>query len=227
MDHHRALCPSRLVCLSLVLCGFRAFGQQSLPEAPAPALVQHPSSQSAVIINGRPYKHPTHKEQLRDYLRDSYGLPAFGRSTVRAVFAQGTQKPAQWGQDWPGFGQRFGSSVAITAINGNVRYGMETVLREDMRYIACHGCSARRKVENALLAEVTARHDSDGRRFFTVTPVISDFAGPLIASGSWYPRRDPVEGLVASRTVFATRIGAHLFTEFILERRHKDPEIAD
>jgi hypothetical protein len=178
-------------------------------------------------INGRPYVQPTHKEQFKDYLRDSYGLPAFARSTVRTLYNQAQDGPSGWGQDFPGFMQRFGSNVAITAIDGNVRYGMETIFHEDMRYIPCHGCSVKRKLENALLSEVTARHDSDGHRFFTLTPAIADFSGPIIAHSTWYPDFNPFGGVVATHTVAATRVGSHLFTEFVLEHRHHDRKIED
>jgi hypothetical protein len=178
-------------------------------------------------VNGRPYDQPSHKDQFYDYLRDSYGLPAFARSTVRTLYAEATDKPEKWGQDFPGFAQRFGSNVAITAIDGNVRYAMETIFSEDMRYIPCHGCSVKRKIANALLAEVTARHDSDGHRFFTLTPAIADFSGPIIANAFWYPDHDPLGGVIATRTVAATRVGGHLFTEFVWERRHHDPKLQD
>jgi hypothetical protein len=178
-------------------------------------------------INGRPYDQPSHKDQFHDYLRDSYGLPAFARSTVRTLYNQAQDGPSGWGQDFPGFMQRFGSNVAITAIDGNVRYGMEELFHEDLRYIPCHGCSVRRKIQNALLSEVTARHDSDGHRFFTLTPAIADFSGPIIAHSLWYPDFDPFGGVVATRTVAATRVGAHLFTEFVLEHRHHDPRLED
>jgi hypothetical protein len=180
-----------------------------------------------VMINGRPYKRPTPKEQFDDYLRDTYELPALARSTVRAVYAQGTGKPEEWGQDWPGFGQRLGSACATTVIDGNVRYGMEMLFKEDMRYIPCHGCSAKRKLENALLAEFTARHDTDGHRFFTLTPTITDMTGPIIANSVWIPGHTTIDGFVGSRLIFATRIGGHLFTEFVLERRHHDPKLPD
>ena len=104
---------------------------------------------------------------------------------------------------------------------------METVFREDMTYIPCHGCSVKRKIGNSLLAEFTARHNSDGHRFFTLTPAIADFSGPIIANAFWYPNHDPFGGVVATRTVFATRVLQHLFTEFIWERRHHDPKIGD
>jgi hypothetical protein len=178
-------------------------------------------------INGRPYDQPTRRDQVLDYLRDSYGLPAFIRSTSRTLYQQSVGAPSDWGQDFPGFMQRFGSNVAVTAIGGNVRFGMETIFHEDMRYIPCHGCSVKRKIMNALLAEVTARHDVDGRRFFTLTPAISDFSGPIIANTFWYPRHDPFGGVVGTRTVAAARVGQHLFTEFVLERRHHDPRLED
>jgi hypothetical protein len=194
------------------------------PDAPVPQSqlkVRDTSTVRApqvVMINGRPYQPPTQRQIFVDYLRDSYGIPAFARTTVRAVYGQARGLPTQWN-----FGQRFGSAVAITAINGNVRYGMEELFHEDLRYIPCHGCNAKHKIENTLLAEFTARHDTDGHRFFTLTPTIADFSGPIIAHSIWYPSGfNPFGGVVATRTVFATRVGGHVFREFVWERRHKD-----
>ena len=182
---------------------------------------------SAVTINGRLYVRPTPKEQFDDYLRDTYELPALARTSARAAYAQGVGKPAEWGQDWSGFGQRFASAAATTAIDGNVRYGMEMLLKEDLRYIPCHGCSIHRKLENALLAEITARHDSNGHRFFTLTPTVTDMTGPIIANAFWVPDHTAIDGFVGSRLIFATRIGGHLFSEFVLERRHHDMKLPD
>jgi hypothetical protein len=81
-------------------------------------------------------------------------------------------------------------------IDGNVRYGMEMLCKEDMRYIPCHGCSAKSQVQNALLAEITARHDTDGHRFFTLTPAVTDMSGPIIANSVWIPGHDAMDGFV-------------------------------
>jgi hypothetical protein len=200
-------------------------------EGPEPVLVHRNAPPKKpdlpAIINGRPYTRPTHKDQFNDYLRDTYGLPALARTAVRASYGQGMDLPNGWGQDWPGFGQRFGSSSAVTVIDGNMRYGMETLFKEDMRYIPCHGCSVKRKIENALMAEITARHDTDGHRFFTLTPVISDMTGPIVANSCWVPGHGPVDGVIGSRITVATRVGAHLFNEFVLELRHHDPKLPD
>jgi len=175
------------------------------------------------IINGRPYDQPSTRDTLIDYVKDTYGWGGQSRSMVRAVYSEAMDKPVEWGQDFPGFMQRVASSEGITAIVGNVRLAMELTFHEDLRYLPCHGCKAKAKLENALLAEITARHDTDGHRFFTLTPTIADFSGPIIAHSLWFPGgADPAAGAVSARFLFATRIGQHLFQEFVLERRHKD-----
>ena len=164
-------------------------------------------------INGVPYDRPSAGDTFRAYARDTYGWPAAIGTTVRAGYAQLRGKPENWE-----FAERFGSSAGITIINGNVRYGLEVLFHEDLRYLPCHRCGAKAKLENALLAEITARHDDDGHRFFTLTPTITDFSGPIIAHSLWYPTVDPMQGVISARTVFATRIGGHLFQEFVMDR---------
>ncbi len=178
------------------------------------------------IVNGRPYDQPTKKVIFDDYASDTYGLPAILRTTVRALYSEARDAPMGWGTDLPGFMQRFGANAGQTIVSGNVRYAMELTFHEDLRYIACHGCHVKAKIENALLAEVTARHDSDGHRFFTLTPTIADFSGPIVAHSLWYPGgANPGAGAVSARLAFATRVGSHLFREFVLERRHTDPAL--
>jgi len=213
--------------------------QAELPEAPIPqqaassssaqsGLSEHPASTTmqpaVVMVNRRPYTPPTQHDLIRAYWRDTYGLSGWANTTIRASYSQARGKPSGWGQDWPGFGQRFGSSTAVTSINGTVRLGMEELFHEDLRYIPCHGCSAKHKIENALLSEITARHETDGHRVFSLTPTISDFAGPIIVHTAWYPGASatPIDGVISARVVFATRIATHLMREFVLERRHKD-----
>jgi hypothetical protein len=218
--------------LAVVLMAFctaaQAQSTSPFPDAPSAAAAANPAKMDKpAIVNGRPYVRPTAKDQFEDYLRDSYGIPAIVRTTVGAVYGQGIDSPSVWGQDWRGFGQRMGWGTASTIVNGNVRYGMETAFHEDMRYIPCHGCSAKKKIENALLAEVTARHDSDGHRFFTLTPLFSDMTGPILVNSFAVPGKGPINGVIGSRVRITTRIGGHLYREFVMERKHHDPKLPD
>lgn len=197
----------------------------SLPQAPSRTLLSRSGGPGVAphLVNGRPYAKPDEHALVADYLHDTYGLPGFARTTVRALYAEARGKPTEWGTDAAGFGQRYGSAFAVTAINGTVRYGFENALHEDLRYIACRGCGAKQKLENAFLSEVTARHGDDGHRSFSLTPTISEMSGPIITHTFWYPGKSagPEQGAVVARTVFVTDVGGHLFREFIWERVHK------
>jgi hypothetical protein len=52
-------------------------------------------------------------------------------------------------------------------------------------------------------------------------------SGPMIANSVWIPGHTTIDGFIGSRMTFAYRIGGHLFTEFVLERRHHDPKLPD
>ncbi len=213
--------------------------QQNLPQAPS-TLKSRPTQTPAdaaealrisklALINGVPYDQPSHTDIFHDYLRDTYGLPALVRTVIRASYAQARGKPTGWGDDAAGFGQRIGANAFSNLISGNVRYGFEELFKEDLRYLPCHRCTIKHKIENALLSEITARHDQDGHRFFTLTPTIADFSGPIVSHVVLYPgsAAGPIPGTVSARTAFATRIGAHLFREFVLDRHAEDPHHED
>jgi hypothetical protein len=223
----------RKVLLGALLLGSMAFARaqndKPLPSAPEAQLKLHGEPEPTYIVNNRAYQQPTRRQFFHSYLVDTYGPFGFLNTTIRALYAEGRDKPSGWGQNAAGFGQRYGSAFAVTTINGTVRYGMENIFREDLRYIPCHGCTARHKIENALLAEITARHNSNGKRFFTLTPVIADFSGPIITHTLWYPGSSsgPLSGVISVRTVVVTRVGLHLFREFVLERRHHDVKELD
>jgi hypothetical protein len=238
---------ARVVCLLFVCCPAAmevvaqapaaqsppSSASSTLPDAPQTRLPAKPLQQRPELspedaaealrisklarINGEPYDQPSTHDTLVDYAKDTYGVPGLVGTGLRAMYAEIRQKPESWN-----FGDRLGSAEGITLINGNVRLGMELIFREDLRYLPCNGCSFRKKLENVLLAEVTARHDEDGHRFFTLTPTVADFSGPIIAHSIWYPgAADPLQGVVSARTVFAARIAQRLAIEIFRDPMKK------
>ena len=120
------------LAVSIPLVPACSLAQEQSPNTQSPAVVGTSPAQNATagnenftgkpklaptVINGRPYVRPTAKEQFHDYLRDSYGLPALARTTARALYAQGRGQPDHWGQDWEGFGQRFGNRRSVNAVS--------------------------------------------------------------------------------------------------------------
>jgi hypothetical protein len=231
----------RTLVLMLLLFGFgsAALAQTdnpALPDAPQPEnskqLKTRPTLTPAQAkeqlrlsqlpyVNGERYDQPSSKDLTLYYLTDTFLLPGQTRSMISALYSQARERPAGWGDDFSGFAQRLGSAEGITAINGTVRMGMEFLFHEDLRYIPCHHCSVKRKIANAFLSEVTARHGVDGKRIFSLTPEISDFAGPIVAHTLWFPNYDPFAGVVATRVVAAVRVATHLAQEYLVEHRHR------
>jgi len=206
--------------------------QSTDPQAPQKSLQPRPAQTPAEaaealrisrlpLVNGIPYDQPSNKDQFLYYLSDTYLLNGQIRTTVRTLYTEAQQGPPEWSTDFSGFMQRFASNEGITAINGTFRLGVGLAFHEDLRYIPCLHCSFKRKLKNALLSEVTARHGEDGRRFFTLTPALADFSGPIIAHSLWYPHFDPFAGVVSVRTVAAIRVGQHIAQEFWVDRHHK------
>jgi hypothetical protein len=146
-----------------------------------------PPRSALPIVNGRPYRKPTAKDNLRYYEHSLFGPRAFVSAAIRSGIEQARDVPVEWGQDFPGYIQRYGSAYGEYAIDDTVRYGLSSALHEDLHYRICHLCSAGEKFENAFLSEVTARRGDDGHRVVSATPLIADFSGPAVAYAAWYP----------------------------------------
>jgi hypothetical protein len=188
----------------------------ALPEAPS-ALVPDP-----VFINGRIYHKPTRREDFKAFEQELYGPRPFISAAIRSGIDQLRTKPVGWGDDFPGYLQRYGSAYGEFGIDSSVRYGLAALFHEDVRYLICHKCSASHKIENAVLAQFTARHGEDGHRIISLTPVVAGFSGPLIAYSAWYPPGyDTGDAARHAMFGFGFRIVGHLVSEFFFDKDTK------
>ncbi len=192
-----------------------------LPEAPLPVLAPQPFD-DPTFVNGRLYHKPTRREDLRAYEHELIGPRVFISAAVRSGIEQIRPVPVGWGQDFPGYIQRYGSAYGEFGIDSSVRYALAGVLHEDVRYLICHKCSGGAKVKNAFLAEMTARHGEDGHRAFSLTPIAAGFSGPLIAYSAWYPPGYGA-GDAAKHAMFGFgfRIVGHMVREFFFDKDTK------
>jgi hypothetical protein len=174
------------------------------------------------MVNGRPYRKPTRHDDFVAYRQELIGPRAFLTTGVRAGIEQLRTVPTGWGQDFPGYMQRYGSAYGEHAINTSVRFGLAGVLHEDVRYLVCHDCTAGQKIGNALLAEFTARRGEDGHRTFSVTPIVAGVSGPLVAYAAWFPPGyGTSQALQHASFGFGTRILFHMVREFVADPKDK------
>jgi hypothetical protein len=195
---------------------------EPLPDAPLPALTAPEAPDDTTFVNGRIYHKPTRREDMRAYEHEMFGTRAFLGAGIRAGFEQIKPVPIGWGQDFPGYIQRYGSAFGEFDIDSSVRYALAGVLHEDVRYLICHKCSGGAKVKNAVLSEFTARHGEDGNRTFSLTPLAAEFSGPLVAYAAWYPP-GYTEGDAARHAMFnlSFRIVGHIVREFFFDKDSK------
>ncbi len=193
-----------------------------LPDAPLPAFVTPEAPDDTTFVNGRVYHKPTRREDLRAYEHEIIGPRPFIGAAIRASFEQIKPVPTGWGQDFPGYIQRYGSAYGEFAIDSSVRYVLAGALHEDVRYLICHKCAAGAKLSNAVLSEFTARHGEDGNRTFSLTPLAAEFSGPLVAYAAWYPP-GYTEGDAAKHAMFnlGFRIVGHVVREFFFDKDTK------
>jgi hypothetical protein len=188
-----------------------------LPEAPSAVMLPDPA-----LVNGRVYHKPTRREDFKAYEHELIGPRPFISAAIRSAIEQIRPVPIGWGQDFPGYLQRYGSAYGEFGIDSSVRYGLAALFHEDVRYLICHKCSAGQKFENAFLAEMTARHGEGGHRTVSLTPVVAGFSGPLIAYSAWYPPGyDAGDAAKHAFFGFGFRIVGHIVREFFFDKDTK------
>jgi hypothetical protein len=217
---------ARIILLAAA-CGC-VIAEAQTTTAGAPTTTQEtvllPDAPSHTVVNGALYRKPTRHEDLVAYRHELYGPRPFISAAIRSAIEQGRDRPVGWGQDFPGYAQRYGSAYAEFAIDSSVRFGLAGVLHEDVRYLICHQCSAGAKIENAVLAEFTARHGADGHRALSPTPIVAGFSGPLVAYSAWYPPGyGPGDAAGHAVFGFGFRIVGHVVREFLADRGKNRP----
>lgn len=202
-----------LLCVLLLFTAALRAQEAALPDAP---------SATRAMVNGRPYHQPTRRENFKAYEHEVIGPRPFLGAALRSGIEQGRTVPVGWGQDFPGYAQRYGSAYAETVIDSSVRFGLAAALHEDTRYLVCHHCTLGAKFENAVLAEVTNRHGADGRREFSVVPIVASFSGPLVSYASWYPAGYGAEDAAKHSALgLIFRISGHMVRETLFDRDRK------
>jgi len=181
--------------------------------APAPAIKYPPPD----LV----YKRTTEKTKLRTYLFDAFGpYPIAGAASIAGV-NQSENTPPEWGQGARGYGQRFGSNLAIAAVTTTTRYGLAEAFREDTVYYRCECQGLFPRLRHAMISTVTARHGEDGRRRLSFPALVAPYAGTMTAVYGWYPDRyGAKDALRMGNYNLLAFMGENLALEFIYGGPH-------
>jgi hypothetical protein len=161
----------------------RTFSSSSAETSPAPAPAIKYSPEDLL------YKRPTEKMKLRTYLFDAFGPYPIAGAAIIAAVNQSENTPPEWGQGSRGYGQRFGSNLAIAAVTTTTRYGLAEAFREDTVYYRCECQGLFPRLRHAMISTVTARRGEDGHRRLSFPAIVAPYAGTMTAVYGWYPDR--------------------------------------
>jgi|HubBroStandDraft_1064217.scaffolds.fasta_scaffold144466_1 hypothetical protein len=125
------------------------------------------------------YHQPSEQQRRSNYLFEAYGPYPLAWTTPVAGWHQAMRTPPEWREGWPGYGERYGSDFAASAVNINVRFGLAEALNEDTMYYRCGCRGVWPRLEHAVVWTAMAHRGADGRKAL---------AAPTLGAPTWLPR---------------------------------------
>jgi hypothetical protein len=168
-----------------------------------------------------PYTRPTEKTKLQNYFFDAYGPYPIAGAAIAAGINQYEGTPPEWGTGADGYGQRFGSNLAIAAVSTTTRYALAKAFREDTLYYRCECRGFLPRLSHAVISTFTSRRGSDGHRVFSFPALVAPYAGTMTAVYGWYPDRyDARDGFRMGNYSLLGYVGGNIALEFIYSGPH-------
>ena len=187
-----------------------------------------------------PYVKPTQRMMVTNLMFDAIGpYPAVGAASVAGI-NQFSNSPPEWHQGMEGYGKRFGSDFAITAISTTARYGLAEAFKQDTLYYRCDCVGLVPRLKYAALSTLTGRRGVEGHRVFSFPALIAPYVGSMTAVYAWYPNRFGAKDAFRSGNYsLLSSMGSNIALEFFyhgphpllghlhLNNRHSAPEVGE
>jgi hypothetical protein len=147
-------------------------------------------------------------------------------SAAYAGILQGIGTPREWGQGAGGYGKRFASTVACSAVHGALAFGLDSALHQDPRYYRSRSTGFWRRTAHAFRGTILTHTDRGGETLSTWR--LGSAYGAAYLSNQWYPDRlntvrlDFLEGSLQIGADFASNLGAEFWPDIkrkILRRK--------
>jgi hypothetical protein len=146
----------------------------------------------------------------------TFGFRGLVGAAVASGFAQATDSPGKWGQDFPGYAQRYATAFAGNLTRQVFAFGIESALHEDPRYFPLDGNRGfKARTVNALKQVVWTRTDNGGSSF-AYARIASAFGSSQII-GLALPDSDASfgDGLARFGYTLAADAGYNFLQEFV------------
>jgi hypothetical protein len=193
----------------------------------APRVFTPPEWRYAAVTGQRPSASPTADDRwppvkpvaTDDELREKYVWATLGVSgainaTVQSSLAQWQKSsPEEW-HGAPGYGKRWVSAYAESAVAETTKYAVARLLRHDPSFTPCRCSGIGPRLRYALTAPFTSRK-RDGRRVWSPAIFAGLLAGQMVSRTMWYPPGyGPTAGLESTATGLVSKLATSIWKEF-------------
>ena len=127
------------------------------------------------------------EDKLRYDARHFADVDNFVFAGIGAALDQWRDRPAEWGQGWGSYGERYASHIGQYAIQRSIMFPVQAIDHEDARYFRSKRSSFKGRLGDAFLHTVWRHSDSGG-----MMPAYSEFVadyGAAALSRLWWPQR--------------------------------------
>jgi hypothetical protein len=166
---------TRAILMVLAITGL-ASAQQPPPQ---------PGQTSGSGPGSEPWRGMTVKEKLRydaHHVLDAENIVFAG---IGAAFDQARDRPAEWGEGWGPFAERYASHLGQYLVQRSIMYPVQAIDHEDTRYLRSTHSSYQARLGDAFLHTVWRRSDSGGM-MPAYSEVLGDY-GAAAVSRMWWP----------------------------------------
>jgi len=141
----------------------------------------------APVSNG--YVFPSRAKMVRYWAGSVFGPRAYIGGVIRASWGTwASNSPEEWDNDFPGWSNRFGASVADNAMNQSALVLLSGAMHQDPMYYRCV-CSGFWPRMGHVIKMTFAGRNRSGDTVFSPAKVISPFVGPMVTRHTIYPDR--------------------------------------
>jgi hypothetical protein len=127
------------------------------------------------------------QDKLRFHAVSAYGPSALAGAVAYDGFLQAIDYPREWGQSWPGYSKRVGSTLAYSGIRNLLGFGLDSALHQDPRYYRSTESGMWRRSKHAFHETIFTHKDSGGETLATWR--LGSAYGAAFISNEWYPDR--------------------------------------
>ncbi len=152
---------------------------------------------------------------FRKYVVSTVGPPGLIGAAVVAGFAQWQHYPDEWGGGASGYGKRWASAYAASAIGNTTKYAVAHFMHQDPSFARCRCTGVKARILHAVKAPFLARTRA-GREVFSAATVAGYAAQHMVPAVTWYPRgRVWSEGIGLTAAGIASKMGVNIVREFV------------